>query len=355
MPPLKRVLPKLGLSFLGLGVLLVAGELILRGLGYANSPARYFDPDIGYRFHPDQTRPMYGEGRVELGDVTINALGLRGPVPLDARPAGMARIACLGDSFTFGWAVEDDETYPAQLAARIREKLGDDAAEVLNFGLPGHNTENEVAAYEHLARPHAPDVAILGFYLNDLEPPFPAPAEDSWLQAAFGRTALLEFLNQELGLSAALSGSNQTPEQRAYIRAFHEHRDEIYLDPRSEVGAPYLRACLSALEQLIGATRADGTKLLIVAFPARFQVNPLRAALRDGGDVAQLLAERCRVQAEVRALAEAHGVPFLDLMHPFVGSDIDPYGKVDKGHPSPAGYTLAAHEILRSLRAQKWL
>ena len=49
--------------------------------------------------------------------VRTNALGLRGP-ETSLAPRG-PRVLCVGDSFTFGDFVEDDETLPAQLGARL--------------------------------------------------------------------------------------------------------------------------------------------------------------------------------------------------------------------------------------------
>ena len=51
-----------------------------------------------------------------------------------------------------------------------------------------------LAVYRGLVRPLQPDVVVLGFYLNDLEPPFAVvPNTDSWLYGLLGRTAVLEF------------------------------------------------------------------------------------------------------------------------------------------------------------------
>lgn len=58
-------------------------------------------------------------GRRRTFSVTTNADGFRGP-PLDTPPA-RPRVLCLGDSVTFGWGVEDDESWPARLATRHPE------------------------------------------------------------------------------------------------------------------------------------------------------------------------------------------------------------------------------------------
>lgn len=58
-------------------------------------------------------------GRRRTFFVRTNAAGFRGP-PLDDPPT-RPRVLCLGDSVTFGWGVEDDESWPARLAARHPE------------------------------------------------------------------------------------------------------------------------------------------------------------------------------------------------------------------------------------------
>ena len=51
-------------------------------------------------------------------------------------PASAARIACVGDSYTYGWGVELDESYPKQLEKCLSSHA---PREVLNFGVFGYN------------------------------------------------------------------------------------------------------------------------------------------------------------------------------------------------------------------------
>ena len=129
----KRILRKLGLSFSVFLLLLVALEIGLRANGYGRSPAKYYDPEIGWLFVPGQEREMLGPKGVELGPMRTNSLGFRGPVFRKTAPESGRRIACLGDSFTFGWGVADEDTYPVKLQERL---AGD---QVMNFGNPGNN------------------------------------------------------------------------------------------------------------------------------------------------------------------------------------------------------------------------
>ncbi|MCP4810064.1 MAG: hypothetical protein GY913_36255 [Proteobacteria bacterium] len=68
--------------------------------------------------------------------VNSNANRLRGG-PIQTAPA--YRIACLGDSVTFGWGVEDDEAWPAVLQRQLVAQGID--AECLNVGVPAQSVE----------------------------------------------------------------------------------------------------------------------------------------------------------------------------------------------------------------------
>lgn len=67
--------------------------------------------------------------RVRSFTVSSSARRLRLP---DPEGQGL-RILCVGDSVTFGWGVEDEESWPAQLA----ERLSGRSYQVLNAGVPG--------------------------------------------------------------------------------------------------------------------------------------------------------------------------------------------------------------------------
>jgi hypothetical protein len=56
-------------------------------------------------------------------EITTNSLGLRGKEINKNKEPGVYRILMLGDSSTFGWGVKDNESFPAQLEANLKEKL----------------------------------------------------------------------------------------------------------------------------------------------------------------------------------------------------------------------------------------
>ncbi|HVS18603.1 MAG TPA: GDSL-type esterase/lipase family protein, partial [Planctomycetota bacterium] len=92
---------------------------------------------------------------------TINADGFRGPrVPRERTP-GVARIACVGDRHTFGWGVDDGETWPAVLAREL------EGVEVINAGVNGYDAEQESAFCRREVLAWQPDLVLWQFFLND--------------------------------------------------------------------------------------------------------------------------------------------------------------------------------------------
>ena len=110
---------------LALGIVFLLVEAGLRiawpQIFLPHPPGMYsIDEDIGYVLTPGFT----GEFRApefRVG-VTIGQSGLRG---VDAEPPAehSRRILCLGDSFTWGWGVEDTDTYPSVLESFAEDRL----------------------------------------------------------------------------------------------------------------------------------------------------------------------------------------------------------------------------------------
>jgi hypothetical protein len=98
--------------------------------------------------------------------VSYNARGLRGR-ELTASPApGTLRLAVLGDSFVEGKQVGDDEVFTARL-----ESLATAAGrrlEVVNAGVGGYGTGDELLLWERAIAPMGPSVVLVGFFANDV-------------------------------------------------------------------------------------------------------------------------------------------------------------------------------------------
>jgi hypothetical protein len=118
-----------------------------------------FDPQRGWAL-----KPGLRDLRV-FADKTLNSdrFGLRGARDHSDFPGRAVRILVLGDSFTFGEGVSDDETYSAFLEASLPD------VEVLNGGVHGYGHDQMLLALEDLGPKVHPDLVLLGFVSEDME------------------------------------------------------------------------------------------------------------------------------------------------------------------------------------------
>ncbi len=156
-------------------ILFVVVELASRwvdplGISFYPESAAYFDTfileePIGYRNAPGLRGEFWG------APVSINSLGLRDR-EVDAQPADHeSRVLLLGDSVPFGLGV----AYEESMAYRLEERLNESATppqrfRTLNFGVPSYNTEQELIQLRTLGLSLRPDLVILLFATNDIEP-----------------------------------------------------------------------------------------------------------------------------------------------------------------------------------------
>jgi hypothetical protein len=102
----------------------------------------------------------------------VNNLGLRGSDIPVVKPLNSERILMLGDSFTMGKGVEDDQTFSVVLEAALRKKVAECGGfrriEVINGGVDSYAP---ILSYLQLTRDLAalePDVVVLNLDVSDL-------------------------------------------------------------------------------------------------------------------------------------------------------------------------------------------
>lgn len=106
-------------------------------------------------------------------ETKINSCGMRSPEREAVKSPTTYRIALLGDSFAFGWGVEYQESFAHQLEVILNEAgEGKIKVEVLNFGVPGYSTFQEVAKFQELGDDFDIDAALVYFVENDFGLPF---------------------------------------------------------------------------------------------------------------------------------------------------------------------------------------
>lgn len=141
------------------------GEVVLRGLGYAGAPESLIgnirlvdDPVLNWRFIP--------HSKVQDGKIVYeyNSAGFRDREHSKQKPLGVTRVVMIGDSVTEGAGVEADAIF----SSRLQQLLGP-PYEVINLGMSGLNTPQEVHVLEVEGLDYDPDVVIVNFVLNDCD------------------------------------------------------------------------------------------------------------------------------------------------------------------------------------------
>jgi len=102
----------------------------------------------------------------------INSYGFRDYEYAFNKENNTFRIIALGDSHTFGWGVELNDSYPKILERMLNERLTPTSGikyEVLNFGVPGYNTFEEVVFLKKLGIKFNPDLIILQYGADDIQ------------------------------------------------------------------------------------------------------------------------------------------------------------------------------------------
>jgi len=287
--------------------------------------------------------------------VRTNAAGLR-----DDPFEGPQDIAAIGDSFTFGLGVENDQSWPQRL-----ETLSGHS--VANLGWAGWNSYVYPAALRRHAIPLQSQIWLWAFFANDL--PESAGAEafitsgktdykaeaarDSELPPLLQlRTVQLLAVLAQPDL-ALLANSGQPFEQGSLKMRISDYpwRMTDPADPEVERGWQLTADALAETAQLAAE---NGAQVMVIFIPAREHVywqNIATAMLEQ--DVAQL----DDAAARLGEIAAANGFAYLNLLDGFRQRAEN--GELlyfpSDGHWNVAGHELAAQLIDDALRSQGWL
>ncbi len=254
-----------------------------------------------------------------------NSFGMRDREPHVDGGRRMRRMAVLGDSFTFGWGVSVEQTYPDVLEKLLNESNADAGTvfDVLNFGDGGYGTRDEVLVLEHKALRWKPEVVVLSYVLNDPETDPVSPLHDYYQKVEWWQHShLLRLLAKARRNWDVLRWGNGD-----YFKYLHAP------------GSPKWQGLREAFTDLRRLASGGGAQVLVVIFPWNatipwrdYPYGPLHKQVAD--------------------LARAEGFHALDLLeawskHPPQQLTLN----ADDEHPSPLGHRVAAEAILEKLRA----
>jgi lysophospholipase L1-like esterase len=308
------------------------------------------DPQVRYVLSPNQ------QGWIDDGFVTTNSRGFRGREVDMPKPAGRVRIVALGDSVTFGWGVNDADTFCSQLEHDLRMQHPGVDVDVVNLGVPGYATRQEIALLKRNLAELQPDIVLVGFYSNDLpdtlddkpsggsgtriEAPNRSPgqilrmnpAPSSWLERQARRSRAIYTASH--GLKALIHGGEGKPGSSMELDLMESRHSGDLETAWQNVAAQLEDLKVTATEFHFSAG--------IVVLPPREQVFGLYA--------------NSDYQKRIRGLADRLGLFVIDPLPSLVASSLKkpslfiPY---DRNHPSPAGHGLIAQSIATYLDGHK--
>lgn len=325
------------------------------GAAFIDSGVFRADADCGWRMNSDVVFVH------ELQDnprstIHTNSRGLRSPEHLPDNPNRKRRILVLGDSFAFGWGVDDHETFPAQLQARMPD------AEVINLGVSGYNLAQSHRLLVAEGLRYEPDLVILSFCHNDVTDQKIPTIEDKrraatpvarsgWKAALCDTSYLVDFLRfsatmiypvrrtlQAIGLKEPDGGygyldTNLRPSLRGYPPSLVSGWDSTV----DELGAIY-RTCTGI-----------GAKLLVATIPPR--------QLSIPGNLRESLAyvsyeptdfDSSRLATDLSVICERVGITFVDTSESLSAPDARNYLRFDM-HLSPQGNVEVAKVLVPKL------
>jgi hypothetical protein len=160
MPYSRKIFFAIFLAAGALFISLVVVEGFFRAFLPQNLVAPFFKVDsLGlYIHHPSiETSQTIGSTRIPI---FINEKGLRDKRPVGEKDQQEIRVLCLGDSFTFGWGVREEESFVSLLEKEAQAQFKGKKIRFLNAGHGGYGTQNILAYLESYGLSLKPDFVL---------------------------------------------------------------------------------------------------------------------------------------------------------------------------------------------------
>ena len=291
------------------------------------------DPIIGRRFEPGISEYIYNYEIDAPVYLRTNRFGFRGAEFTEKKPLGVRRIAILGDSYTASMALPDEQTFCGQLQQVLNDS-GKTASnwKVLNFGIFGSGTGQELALYRHLVREFHPDIVIVAFgNATDIRDNSPELSTNPIIQFDIhedGRLSQLPQSNQRIRLSNTLNRIShfytwQKMKTKALKQLFQKQADlerGRHLIYARQEPAAYTRAwklTATILKAFRDECLEDESRFMVVAIPSAYQVYPdYFAELKAKSDASADL-DPSHPDKRLEQICLDLAVPFLSLTSVF--------------------------------------
>jgi hypothetical protein len=298
------------------------------------------------------------------------------------KPPHSFRIAVLGDSVTEALQVALEDTFPSRLERRLAQcpSMQGRTVEVLNFGVEGYGTAQELLMLRGKVRKYQPDLVLLEFYFgNDLsdnlrELDYTKPGGRPYFVEKDGRLVLDDsFQHLPRMQPGAIRLHNWLADLINHSRLLlllesakmklHDIRREtvpnpdpllpenyietlMYVPPRSPFAVQTWRVTEGMLLMLRDEARSQGAGFLLLDFPMRMQIMADRQMQQDfmreaGIDTLDYPNQR------LESFAQEHGIAYLSLRNPVADYVLQHHQSVtvSAGHFNEVGHGIVADAL----------
>jgi hypothetical protein len=377
---MKRIAVPLAVIAASTVIALLVFELLLRAIGYSAPVWREPHPQLGWSLRPGVEGWNTGENRAY---VKINEAGWRDRPHALEKPAGVYRVAVLGDSYSEAMHVALEDTYWSRLEGLLKSCTGKNV-EVLNFSAAGYGTAQQYVALQSVALRYKPDLVLLQFTNgNDvrnnsraLEPEkerpfFTLQGDELRLDAAFAsdpqflarQTTGSEVVRRLTDYSRTLQMVRTVSQAGLVSRAHATRSDEIEagldLAPLAPPATPQWQEAWRVTERLIdelnGLAKKNGAPLALMMVPYAIQVHPdpaVRESVRQKLGVEDLFYPERRLEA----FGKARGIPVVALapeMQKVSQAEKRYLHGFDKSRPGLGHWNEQGHRVAAEITAQR--
>lgn len=283
------------------------------------------------------------------------------------------KIFVIGDSLTFGYWVNEEESWPAILEVRLNEKYPD--LQVVNTATPGHSTFDQLAVLKEVVPRYRPEMVIVGFSVgNDYY--------DNYQDRDLGRRLGIRLPQDEEGkakgnsLSQILYDAQYAKPLRSFRKwlkwhsyllnflwlrlaptvAAQNHWTFSYpFNPKFLKGVEWTHSAFVAMKEFL---HEQNCELLVAILPTKEQIDfehyeqDYENRRRRARWIDYRFPPRDKLPVYSQILAEVllkEEIPYVDLYENFLRHKSKKLFFPTDFHPSKQGYRLIADEVAEYL------
>jgi lysophospholipase L1-like esterase len=295
--------------------------------------------------------------------VSMNEEGFLDDSHLVSRSPGVNSLLFLGDSFTIGLGIPRTERFTDLIKNDIQPSWA-----VMNMGMWGYSTGQELLVLEEEGLKYAPDVVVLCMFLDDffctnlfsvndgmyIKPRFSlaangelklgnVPVPNNHGKSALVNLVLTRFykLRNRLGTGAEFS-------RQGWISVY----DTKYFAQNG------YELTLRLVAEIYALAKTRGIDFLLVLIPDKDQINAQQITAQGAGycGIPPHRFDLHLPQKVVKPFCEKMGIPVLDLLPAFKGYEGQEALFFENDlHWTRAGHRLAAEQVLKRLRELGYL